>query len=198
MWSASRTKWKEKLNWSRRDICPLIEGQEPVWISVLLPVPGERSCPDICLLLSSPPLTPPPPMLSAPSSRTAKCPLAQKTERLWSLRLHHEPSYPQLCLQFPVSSKAIEPWWRAVCVCVNIRLGKADVNRRPPVKPALWCLFLFFISDFQSKLFKIQLPVYAINSCIPDTFPEDGSLQCPFSRRPCSLSDFGHNINCAD
>lgn len=139
--------------------------------------------------------------LSVPSSRAAKSPPPTSTQKkdFDLLVLTMNWVILQLHLLFPLSSKLIEPQWRPVCVWTSglAKLTWTGVRLWNPPE-TLRCLFLFFTSDFQSKLFKIHLRVYAINSCVADTFPEDGSMQCPFSRRPCSLSNFGHNTNCTD
>lgn len=185
-----QTKSKEKNVrwWSRSDICPLI-GR---------PRTSANFCHAPCPFWAKLPWCVPAPVfltLSTLSPRAAKFLLATNNRKTLIL----ESSYPQICPQFSISPK---PWSNdRLLACVQTSsLAKLMWTGLclwdPP--DTLWWLFLFFISDFQSKLFKIHLPIYAINSFIPDTFPEDGSMQCPFSRRPCSLSNFGHNTNCTD
>lgn len=195
MWSAPCTsdKIQRKIEWViQRDIHIVMEGLRTSANACLAPCPWWAKLPCRYLLLSSPC------SLSALSPRSANSSWPLTTERLRPLG----PLYESVILnsvfdfQFHQNPGAV----MNCCVSAAIGLGKADCAGLclwdPP--ETLWWLFLFFISDPQSKLFKIHLLIYAMNSFTPDTFPEDGSMRCPFNRRPCSLSSFGHNTNCTD
>lgn len=186
-----RQKSKEKWSgWSRRDSHTLMEGPRTSANVCLAPWPQWAKLPwqvPTAVFLTLPPC-------SAPtSSQLPPGHWRQEDVDLLVLSVSQLSSTLSLIFNFTRTHGAV----MNCCVSAAIRLGKGGFCLWDPPE-TLWWLFLFFISDSQGKLFKIHLLIYAMNSFTPDTFPEAGSMHCPFDRRPCSLSSFGHNTNCTD
>lgn len=187
-----KTKEKIELMIQKRHF-PLIEDWEPMLISVLLPY----SLVGKVAWHVAAPILPTLPLCSVPRSSQTPGHWQQKCFDLLVLSMNQVIFNSVFNFQFHQNPQSRD---ELVCACEHQawRSWHGLDYALWGLPETLWWLFLFFISDVQSKLFKIHLPVYAINSFIADTFPEDGSVQCPFSRRPCSLSNFGHNTNCTD
>lgn len=132
------TRPKEKLSWwSQRVICPSMEGQKPVLISASLPVLGEQSCPDTCLLASSPHYSP----SSGAVLKSGRVhPGRWRRKRSDLLVLSTNPVILTPDFQFPRDS----PSHSGLCVRVNIRPGRADVGGAVPVKPTCHALMAYF------------------------------------------------------